>query len=255
MRNLVLSKRMEAVVNMVSPQSFTVADIGCDHAYVSIALIQLQPARRVVAMDVREGPLEIAEKNVKIYGMEEKIELRLSDGLDKLGKGEADTIIIAGMGGLLIKSILEKGKNILSYREKSPVLILQPQSDVREVRIFLYEHAYHIVQEMILEEEGKYYTVIKAVPGEKKGCFFDAEWQYGKYNLECRNKVLYTYLQKEKQTLENILIRLRDTIEQTEKCGGTIPHKTLERMRSVEKELAVNASAMEYYINRQGGDR
>ena len=112
-KGIVLSKRMEAVVNMVSPQSLVVpekkciADIGCDHAYVSIALMERGLADKVIAMDVRKGPLEIAAKNVAEYGMENNIELRLSDGMERLKPGEADAIIIAGMGGLLMCSILE----------------------------------------------------------------------------------------------------------------------------------------------------
>ena len=196
MGNIVLSKRMEAVVNMVSPRSFAIADVGCDHAYVSIALIERNVAQKVVAMDVRSGPLEIARKNVASYDMEKKIELRLSDGLDRLLAGEVDSIVIAGMGGLLMKSILEKGKDILQWKEKRPALILQPQSDIREVRIFLQEHAYHIVQEEMLIDDGKYYTVIKAEPGREKQKYGETELRYGLYNLEHCDDVLYGYLCK-----------------------------------------------------------
>lgn len=234
---------------MISPQSFTVADVGCDHAYISIALIKRCLASHVIAMDVRKGPLEIADKNVKAYAMEEKIELRLSDGLDQLGMGEADTIIIAGMGGLLIKSILEKGKHILSDADTPPALVLQPQSDIREIRIFLHAQAYHIVQETMLEEEGKYYTVLKALPGKKDGCFSNAEWLYGKYNLERQSAVLQTYLQKESRILENILTGLQQTIRKAGENGVTVPGKTLERLDSVKREIAINRSAMEYYKN------
>lgn len=249
MRDLILSKRMEAVVNMVSPQSFNIADIGCDHAYVSIALIEREIAERVVAMDVRTGPLEIARRNVEAYGLKEKIELRLSDGLEKLVPGEVDTIIIAGMGGLLVKNILQTGRRVLSCKEKRPVLILQPQSDIREVRIFLYAQAYHIVQEQMLEEEGKYYTVIKAVPGEENGYFSDVEWVYGKYNLEHRSEILYTYLQKEKQVLEGIFARLEDTVRQAGRKGEAVPDKTLKRLSTIQKEIAVNSAALKYYVN------
>ena len=91
---MILSNRMEAVVNMVSPQSFVIADIGCDHAYVSITLVERKLAQKVIAMDVRKGPLEIAKKNVTAYAMTDEIELRLSDGLDKILPGEADVIVI-----------------------------------------------------------------------------------------------------------------------------------------------------------------
>lgn len=73
MKDIVLSKRMEAVVNMVSPRSFAVADVGCDHAYVSIALIERNIAKKVVAMDVRPGPLEIARRNIASYDMEKRL--------------------------------------------------------------------------------------------------------------------------------------------------------------------------------------
>ena len=139
MKDISLSKRMEAVVKMISPQSFAIADVGCDHAYVSIALKLRGMAQKVIAMDVRKGPLAIAEKNIALYGLEESIDVRLGDGLEKLNPGEADTIVIAGMGGLLMRDILERGKRIWCEKEH-PVLILQPQSDLDVVRHFLYEH-------------------------------------------------------------------------------------------------------------------
>lgn len=249
MKDLILTNRMEAVVDMVSPQSFTIADVGCDHAYVSIALIERCLAQKVIAMDIRTGPLAIAEKNVKAYGLKEKIELRLSDGLNELSPGEADIIIIAGMGGLLMKNILEKGRETLLHTGKRPVLILQPQSDVKEVRIFLYENEYHIVQEKMLDEEGKYYTVIKAEPGKTDKYVSDAEWMYGRYNLEHRDAILYTYLKKQQQTLEGIQCRLEDSIRQAEETDAAVPDKTKKRVASLKKEQEVNAEAIKYYAN------
>ena len=249
MRDIVLSKRMEAVVNMVSPRSFAIADVGCDHAYVSIALIGRNIAKKVVAMDVRSGPLEIARRNVASYGMEKKIELRLSDGFDRLSTGEVDSIVIAGMGGLLMQSILEKGKEILEWEEKRPSLILQPQSDIREVRIFLQEHAYHIVQEKMLMDDGKYYTVIKAEPGKEKQKYGETELRYGLYNLEHCNAVLYEYLKKEKRILESLSKKLTAIVEEAERTGGMISDKTVKRRDSVWKEREMNREALEYYVN------
>ena len=91
-----------------------VADVGCDHAYVSIALVARRIARKVIAMDVRKGPLAIAADNINEAGLTERIELRLGDGLAMLRRDEADAIVIAGMGGLLTKRILEQGMDILS---------------------------------------------------------------------------------------------------------------------------------------------
>lgn len=247
MKDMVLSKRMETVVNMVSPRSFTVADVGCDHAYVSIALIERKIVEKVVAMDVRKGPLAIAKKNIALYGLEDKIELRLSDGLCKIVKGEVDSIIIAGMGGLLMQSILEKGTEILEWEEKRPTLILQPQSDIYEIRIFLQAHAYHIVQEKMLVEEGKYYTVIKAEPGIEKREYSRTELQYGRYTLERKDVVLYEYLKQEQKMLKGILQKLTDITDGAKGMDGVLPDKTLKRQESVRKELELNSKALEYY--------
>lgn len=249
MKDIVLSKRMETVVDMVSPRSFAVADIGCDHAYVSIALIERKIAERVVAMDVRLGPLEIAKKNVAVYGMEERIELRLSDGLDRLSEGEADSVVIAGMGGLLMQDILERGKKVLDSEEKRPALVLQPQSDIREIRIFIQEHAYHIVQEKMLLDAGKYYTVIKAEPGTEKRKYDEVELQYGRYNLEHRDDILYGYLKKEKNTLESLLMKLTDIVEDSQRTGKMISERTIKRKNFVWKEKEMNQEALKYYVN------
>ena len=105
---ITLSKRMQANADMVSLGG-TVADIGCDHGYLSIYLLESGKKDRAIAMDVRSGPLSSAEDNVKNAGLSDKVRLRLSDGLEKLGLGEADTVVIAGMGGPLMEEILQKG--------------------------------------------------------------------------------------------------------------------------------------------------
>lgn len=248
-----LSERMEAVVKMVSSQSFVIADVGCDHAYVSIALIKRGLARRVIAMDVRSGPLMIAQKNIEACGEQAAIELRMGDGLERLQPGEADAIILAGMGGLLVKRILEQGMEILSFEKKRPILILQPQSNLREVRIFLYQNAYHIVQETMVLEDGKYYTVIKAEPVlEENGAAGkerETEMVYGRYGLEHRDPVLYEYLRKEQTVLNRVLAKL----EQQERGVGieNLPEKTRERFYTIQKELKRNADALEYFCTTE----
>lgn len=246
MRNIVLSKRMEAVVDMVPPQSSTVADVGCDHAYVSIALIKRNLAVNVIAMDVRKGPLEIAEYNIADQGLADKIELRLGDGFGRLLPDEADVIIIAGMGGLLIKRILEEGKAVLESERKRPCLILQPQSDLSEVRIFLQESAYHIVQEKMLVENGKYYTVMKALPGQEENAYNEVELLYGKVNLECRDEVLYSYLNKEMEALDKIINQMNTAV------GNNLVHdSTMARWQQVRGQRNMNELARQYYKEEQ----
>lgn len=263
-----LSKRMEAVVSLVSPQSFAVADVGCDHAYVSIALIEREIAKKTIAMDIRQGPLKIAAENVKAADMEGKIELRLSDGLEKLSPGEVDTIIIAGMGGLLVKRILEQGKAVLCT-EKPPILILQPQSDLAAVRIFLHSSAYHVVQEVMLVEDGKYYTVMRAEPGRcvqiwdsytdtdgrvywnvvneenKTVQYTETDWEYGRYNLEHRDKVLFEFLLKEQRQLLKIKESILDNLPAD---GETVVH-TQNRFEEVCRKLQDNRKVLSQYYD------
>lgn len=153
-----LSKRLKAICNMVTPGE-RVCDVGCDHGYVSCYLVMNNIAPSALAMDINKGPLNKASENVKHYGLGEKIELRLSDGLSKYNIGEADSLIIAGMGGLLIRRILENNiDNTRDFKE----MILSPQSEVGEVRIFLPQIGYTIIDEDMVLEDGQYYPIIKA---------------------------------------------------------------------------------------------
>lgn len=248
MKELSLSKRMEAVVNMVSPQSFAIADIGCDHAYVSIALRQRDMVHKVIAMDVRKGPLAIAKNNVMQYGLEDTITLRLSDGLEQLQPDEVDAIIIAGMGGLLMLRILEEGRLVWKETKKQPAFILQPQSDIDQVRHYLYKNDYSIDRECMLIDEGKYYTVISAKPGKKENiCMPPEGWLYGMYNLEHRDAVLRDFLEKEWSTLQQIQKNLKEVVEKAAQNEQEVPDKTKLRMKEVEEQLRMNAAAREYY--------
>ena len=196
---ITVSKRMETVISMVTKGN-KVADIGTDHGYVPIALIQRGIAPQAIAMDVRKGPLQKAKENRMAYQMEERIEIRLSDGLQQLKAGEVDTIIIAGMGGVLIARILKEGETIVQSVKE---LIVQPQSEIYKVRKQLHELGFQIVKEEMLIEEGKYYTVMKAVAG-RQTYKDEVEYFYGKLLLEERNPILYQWLEKEYCTTKEL---------------------------------------------------
>ena len=213
-----LSQRLKAVADYVEKGSL-VADIGCDHAYTSIYLIQNNIASHIIAMDINKGPLEKAKANIQGYGLSGRIETRLSDGMEKLCENEVDTVLISGMGGALITNILTKRLDIVTACKS---LILQPQSEIHLVRRFLHEHHFKIAEETMLVEEGKYYVVIHAVPG---GEVYqkEAEYQYGKFLLVKKDSTLKSFLNKEKTVLENIKeeLKMKDT-EHTKKRLGEI---------------------------------
>ena len=153
-----LSKRLRAVADLV-PDGAVLADVGTDHAYIPIARVEEGKIPQALAMDINQGPLMRAEENIQSHGLKEKIETRLSDGLEKMKKGEADTVLIAGMGGLLTVRILSARKGVL---ENCSTLVLQPQSDLPSVRGWLAKEGYAITAEDLVLEDGKYYPMMRA---------------------------------------------------------------------------------------------
>ena len=130
----------------------SLADVGTDHGYIPIALVQTGKVSRAIAMDINKGPLERAALHIREQHLEDRITTRLSDGMTALKEGEADTVLIAGMGGALTVHILEGGAHCLASVKE---LILQPQSEIWLVREWLCEHGYKITDEDIVLDEGK----------------------------------------------------------------------------------------------------
>ena len=153
-----MSARLEAIVELAE-RGDILCDVGCDHAHVPIRLLQSGCYRRAIGMDVIAGPLGKAAGNLSLYGMEDLVELRLSNGLDAFSAGEADTLVITGMGGTLMEDIL------LRQPEKTAsfsALVLGPQSDPEKVRAALRRLGFLIKKEKLIFEDGKYYPVIRA---------------------------------------------------------------------------------------------
>ncbi len=165
MKKAVLSKRLQMLADMVTPGNRLV-DVGCDHGWLSIYLVQQKICPGALAMDVRKGPLAGAEAHIQEFGLGDYIELRLSDGLDAYGAGEADTLVIAGMGGRLMEKILMEGMDKINKTGRIKELILQPQSELPQFRKFLREAGFAVTKEGAVREEGKYYFAMKAAPAE-----------------------------------------------------------------------------------------
>ena len=157
-----LSERLRAVASLVTPGQ-TLADIGTDHAYVPIRLVLDSLIPRAIAMDVNEGPLARAKENILRMGLADRIEARLSDGFEALEEGEVQCAVIAGMGGALTIRILSAFPRKV---RKLDQLILQPQSELYEVRKYLAENGFRITAEDMVFEDGKYYPMMQVVPEE-----------------------------------------------------------------------------------------
>ncbi len=155
-----LSKRLEMIAEEVPPGS-RLADIGSDHALLPIYLAERGAIVRGIAGEVNAGPRDAADRNVRAHGMAGLIDVRLGDGLSVVKAGEADVVTIAGMGGALIASILGQGLDKLSGVRR---LVLQPNVGEFIVREWLYAHGWVLTGERILEEDGKIYEILTAVP-------------------------------------------------------------------------------------------
>jgi len=222
---MILSKRLQAIVSLV-PRGSRVADVGTDHGYVPVWLVKENIAASAIAMDIRSGPLNRAAEHVARYGVEDRVELRLSDGLRELLPGEADTIIIAGLGGPLMTEILARGELVA---QAAKTLILSPQSDIPGVRIFLRENGYRIDRELFLRDEGKYYTVMAVSRGPARpGRYIDD--LYGGYLLDHGDAVLREFLERARERYRALLPGLEaSTKEETRKKAESV-RRELENM-------------------------
>ena len=232
MREIQISRRLSAVAALVSP-GLVLADVGCDHGYIPIYLIQKGQIPRAIAMDINQGPLLRAREHIREWGLEDYIETRLSDGVEALKPGEAQCLVIAGMGGPLMEKILTQGENVVKDMKE---LILQPQSEIGHFRQFLAENGYRIIEEDMVEEEKKYYPMMKAVQGSmnytKK-----AEYLYGKKLLEKRHPVLREFLEKEDRASRELLKKLT----QVETSSAE------KRKEELQEEIRDRKEALAYY--------
>lgn len=234
-----LSKRLQAVADLVT-KGKRVADVGCDHAYVSIYLAENDISPHIIAMDVNQGPVDRARENIIKYGCDDVIEVRRSDGLEQLKEGEADTVIIAGMGGALTVQILTQHPESLNGISE---LVLQPQSEIYKVRQMLSESGYIIIDETMVKEDGKYYFMMKAMrrkdsqiqeayPLDKKEHLY-----YGKLLLEEKNPILKEYLLWDCGICEEIMRSLQ---------GGQ-SENSKQKMKEIEERMELIQSGLKYF--------
>lgn len=228
-----LSRRLETIASYV-PEGSRIADIGTDHGYIPIHLVQDGKAEYAIAMDVREGPLLRAQAHIQEAGLHSQVQVRLSDGLLNLEKNEADCVVIAGMGGELIIHILEGRRDLW---DEIPCWVLSPHSELEKVRRFLEEQAFFVERETMLKEEGKYYSVMGVCRNKKEAPNngYEISFRYGKSLLESKDPVLMEYLIKEEEQLRLLMGRLsRSQTESAER-----------RIKELRLDLAYNKEAQD----------
>jgi tRNA (adenine22-N1)-methyltransferase len=171
-----LSVRLETVAKYV-PKDSRLADIGSDHAYLPSYLAKNGRISFGIAGEVAQGPFQSAEKNVMAEGLTELISVRMGDGLEVIQPGDADCISIAGMGGSLIASILENGKEKLAAVKR---LVLQPNINAIAIRDWLIDNHWELIAEEIIEEDNKIYEILVAEKGEPLVPYHDVHLETGR---------------------------------------------------------------------------
>lgn len=228
-RQFGLSLRLSTVKDTVKSCK-TAADIGCDHGYVSIALIEDNKADKVIACDINEGPLSAASENINAAGLEGRIFTRLSDGLEKItAEDNVDCIIIAGMGGRLMKDILERGKDIAKNASQ---LVLSPQSEMFLIRAWLRDNGFMTESEKMIEDGGKFYWIMSAVKGREEEYppkvrrLYD---EYSGYLIKASDDTLKKYLRYQLEMNEKYL----------QKATGDSRKRLLHTINDIESALGM----------------
>lgn len=193
-----ITPRLDTITKYIYTK--TVADIGTDHAYIPIHIVKNNISEHVIATDLRKGPLLIAENNIKKNGLSDKIELRLGSGLAPVENIEAETFIIAGMGGELITNILKDDKE---KAQNAKYLVLQPMNSQDVLRKWLAENGFSVIKEDLAVEEYKVYNIIVVQKGTPR--VYENEFDLHVPTYLYDNKYFEKF--KEKKTREFLKIK------------------------------------------------
>lgn len=200
-----LTDRLLKIASLVSDDK-KIADIGTDHGYIPVYLLNEGRVPFAVLADVNKGPLDNARKEVIQNNLLEKVDLRLGSGIEVLEIGEVEEVIIAGMGGILISELLEAKKEVAHSIEK---LILQPMQAQEELRRYLLNNGYEILKEVLVREDFRIYEIIVAKYTGKNTIIEDEiQFEVGIKLLENKDFLFYDFIEKKIKTYSAIVNQL-----------------------------------------------
>lgn len=198
-----LSPRLQCIASFVKKDA-RVVDVGTDHGYIPVYLVENNISKKIIAADINEGPLNKAKRLIRLKGYEDYIITRLGNGLEILNPKEVDTAIIAGMGGLLITEIINSAKDMIKNID---TFILQPMVASDLVRKFLYENNFEIVNEKLVKEDEKIYEIIVAQHG-KDNIEKEIYLEIGKCLINNKDELLYDFIKMKICEVEKILDKM-----------------------------------------------
>ena len=223
--SMALSNRLSAIAKLIEKDS-VVADIGTDHALLPIFLRRNNIAKSIIACDINEGPLKVAKKNVLASGVD-NITLRLGNGLAPLKRGEVSCSVIAGMGGEVIKQILDACEFAKDLR-----FILQPMSSANDLRRYLSQNGYNVKSETAVEDSGRIYAIICAEHGGNMPCYEGYEMYIGK--MRGGNQAERRYIMNECDRIAKLCEDIKNVPRKAELLDKS--KKCLKKIEQVIKE-------------------
>lgn len=183
------------------------ADIGTDHGYLPVYLCKKGIIEKGIASDVNVEPLNKAIKLIEVENLENRIETRISNGLENYRKNEIGTVVIAGMGGHLISEIIKNSSDIVDTVNS---LILQPMTGIIELREFLYKNNFKVVAEVIAKEGRKFYQILKVEVGKEEKVEKDINFELSQFLIESEDKNLLEFLDYKLKKVENIILNIEN---------------------------------------------
>lgn len=225
-----LSPRLRTIARQV-PKGARLADVGTDHGYLPVWLMLNGKIESAIAADLREGPLNHARETSKQYGLNERISFRLCDGLADIGADEANTVVIAGMGGETIAAILEAAP----WTKQKTLLLLQPMTGAPQLRKWLQSHGYDIVREIICREGNTLYSIWTVTGGSMSELSPAEQWA----GVNCHEPLRLEYLTMVESKAEKALCghKAAQVPDQTAIAGL---EEVLAGLRRMKKELGAN---------------
>ena len=196
-----ISKRLEAITEFINEDD-RVIDIGCDHALLDVNLKEKYPNINIIATDISEGAIKQAKKTIEKHKLNDKIDVRIGDGLSVVDFDEYDTIVISGMGYYTIKKILSNTQKLKNVKK----IVIQSNTDIVKLRKNIIKLGYKINKEKLVEDNEIVYTIIEFVKGEEK---YDYKQIYfGPRLMENKDELFYDYYSKKLLKYENLLLQL-----------------------------------------------
>ncbi|EJO5347186.1 SAM-dependent methyltransferase [Clostridium botulinum] len=204
-----ISLRLKEIANMVD-KCDSIVDVGTDHAYIPIYLIKNNICKSAIASDINKGPLDRAKSNIKAYNLQNKIQCRLGPGFTKISPKEVNGAIIAGMGGHLIKDILQQSKEVFKTLD---FLVLQPVQNPEALREYIYNNGYKILQESLVFEDNRFYEIIKIRYDKNFKAVDPIYYEIGKYLITSKHPLIKKFLCSNIDKYKKILQYIREDTE------------------------------------------